>query len=230
MLRPIDFFDLDKCPYRDIFDGCEYVWEALKLIGDYCTAHLKPGIYGVFAPGVQIDNNVYIGPGTVVEAGVVIKGPAIIGSNCEIRQGAYLRGNVLVGNGAVIGHDTEVKNSLFFDGAQAPHFAYVGDSILGWKAHLGAGVKLSNFKVNRTNVTVTIDGKRYETGLRKFGAILGDEAEIGCNAVLNPGTLVGKRTLGYANISMSGYYPANVIVKLRQEVVIVDRLETPHQG
>lgn len=223
MLSPEDFFDLSKCPYRDIFDGCEYVWEALKHIKDYCKSNLRPGIYGTVSLLAQVDAEVSIGRGTMVEAGVLIKGPAIIGENCEIRQGAYLRGNVLVGNGVVIGHDTEVKNSLLSDEAQAPHFNYVGDSILGWRAHIGAGVKLSNFKVNRTNVSVTIDGKRYDTGLRKFGAILGDEVEIGCNAVLNPGTLVGKGTLGYANLSMFGYYPPHVIVKLRQEVEITER-------
>ncbi|MGE5223346.1 MAG: hypothetical protein ACM3PY_12985 [Omnitrophica WOR_2 bacterium] len=223
MLHPDDFFDLSHCPFADIFDGVEYVWEVLPRISIYIKTHLKPGIEGNVSPFAQIAEEVYIGPGTVVEPGVMIKGPAIIGANCQIRQGAYLRGDVLVANGAVIGHTTEVKNSLLFDKAEVPHFAYVGDSVLGWKTHLGAGVKVSNFKVNRTNVVVHINDQKYETGLRKFGAILGDEVEIGCNSVLNPGTLVGKRTLGYANLSMSGYYPPDSIVKLRQSQEIVKR-------
>ncbi len=231
MLHPEDFFDLTKTKYADIFEGVEYPWEVLSRIGDYIQAHLQPGIFqpGIFgevSPLSFVGPAVYIGPGTVVEPGVMIKGPAIIGANCQVRAGAYLRENVLVGDRVVVGHTTEVKNSLLFDQAEAPHFAYVGDSVLGWKAHLGAGVKLSNVKVNRTQVIVTIDGQLYETGLRKFGAILGDQVEIGCNAVLNPGTLVGKRTLGYANISMHGCYPPDSIVKLRQSHEIVARLKS----
>jgi NDP-sugar pyrophosphorylase family protein len=223
MLRPEDFFDLSKCKYSDIFDGIELVWDALKRIPGYVRANLKPGIYGTVSPLAYVDQNVYIGPGTVVEPGAMVKGPSIIGANCEVRSGAYVRGDVLVGDRAVVGHTTELKNCLLFDQANVPHFAYVGDSILGWKAHLGAGVKISNLKVTRTPVVVTIDGQRYETGLLKFGAILGDEAEIGCNSVLNPGTLVGKRTLAYTNLSMFGYYPPDSMVKLRQTREVVGR-------
>jgi NDP-sugar pyrophosphorylase family protein len=223
VLQPTDFFDLSKTRFGDIFDGVEFPWEVLKRISAYVKAHLQPGIFGEVSPLAFIGEQVYIGPGTVVEPGVMIKGPAIIGANCEVRAGAYLRENVLVGDEVVVGHTTEIKNSLLFDEAQVPHFAYIGDSVLGWKAHLGAGVKISNVKVNRTLVVVTVAGRRYETGLRKFGAILGDGAEIGCNAVLNPGTLVGKHTLGYANISMHGYYPPDSIVKLRQSHEIVEQ-------
>ena len=140
-----------------------------------------------------------------------------------MRAGAYVRGNVLVGDRVVVGHTTELKTCLLFDEANVPHFSYVGDSIFGWRAHLGAGVKISNLKITRTPVVVTINGRRYETGLLKFGAILGDEVEIGCNSVLNPGTLVGKRTLVYTNLSMFGYYPPDSIVKLRQTHEIVER-------
>ena len=223
MLHPEDFFDFSKTKYADIFEGAEYPWEVLRRISDYIKAHLRPGIHGQVSPLSFVGEAVYIGPGTVVEPGVMIKGPAIIGANCEVRAGAYLRENVLVGDEVVVGHTTEIKNSLLFDEAEVPHFAYVGDSVLGWKAHLGAGVKISNVKVNRTLVVVTFEGQRYETGLRKFGAILGDQVEIGCNTVLNPGTLVGKRTLGYANISMHGFYPPDSIVKLRQSHEIVER-------
>jgi NDP-sugar pyrophosphorylase family protein len=209
MLHPTDFFDLSKTRHAGLFEGVEYPWEVLPCIGDYVKTHLQPGIFGEVSPLAFVGAQVYIGPGTVVEPGVMIKGPAIIGANCEVRAGAYLRENVLVGDNVVVGHTTEIKNSLLFDEAQVPHFAYVGDSVLGWKAHLGAGVKISNVKVNRTLVVVTIADRRYETG---------------CNAVLNPGTLVGKRTLGYANISMLGYYPPHSIVKLRQSHQIVERL------
>lgn len=224
MLKPTDFFDLSYCPYAELFDSVEYTWEAIPRIHEYILSHLQPGIYGIISPLANIEENVYIGSGTIVEPGVMIKGPTIIGTNCQIRQGAYIRGDVLVGNQAVVGHTTEVKNSLLNDHAEVPHFAYVGDSLLGWKAHLGAGVKISNFKVNRTMVDVLIEGQHYETGLRKFGAILGDEVEIGCNSVLNPGTMIGKRTLGYANLSMHGYYPPDSIIKLRQEHEIVKRV------
>jgi UDP-N-acetylglucosamine diphosphorylase / glucose-1-phosphate thymidylyltransferase / UDP-N-acetylgalactosamine diphosphorylase / glucosamine-1-phosphate N-acetyltransferase / galactosamine-1-phosphate N-acetyltransferase len=223
MLKPEDFFDLTKTEHAAIFEGVQYVWEVLPRIKDYIKEHLKPQICGDVSPLAFVGEQVYIGPGTVIEPGAMIKGPAIIGADCEVRGGAYIRENVIVGEGSVVGHTSEVKNSLLFNESEVPHFAYVGDSVLGWKAHLGAGVKLSNVKINRSQVVLEIDGQLYETGLRKFGAILGDQAEIGCNAVLNPGTLVGKRTLGYANISMFGYYPPDHIVKLRQVHEIIER-------
>jgi len=223
MLKPVDFFDLTHTQFADIFEGLEYVWEVLPLIKGYLQSHLVPGIHGTVSPLAYVGEQVFIGVGTVVEPGAMIKGPAIIGANCQVRSGAYIREDVLVGDGSVVGHTTEIKNSLLFDKAEVPHFAYVGDSVLGWKAHLGAGVKISNVKINRTNVNVMIDGQVYETGLRKFGAVMGDESEVGCNSVLNPGTLIGKRTLGYANLSMYGYYPPDCVVKLRQEVQIVER-------
>ncbi|MFQ6117692.1 MAG: hypothetical protein ACE5LQ_05430, partial [Candidatus Bipolaricaulia bacterium] len=161
--------------------------------------------------------------GTVVEPGAVIIGPTIIGRDCQIRSGAYIRGNVLIGDRVIIGHSSEVKNSLIHSEAEVPHFAYVGDSVLGWRSHLGAGVKISNLKVNREPVRVKVDGRVYETGLRKFGAIIGDGVEIGCNSVLNPGTLIGKRSLAYALSSLSGYYPPSSIIKLRQKIEIAER-------
>ena len=223
MLHPTNFFDLSKSQHCEIFRDIEFVWDALKQIPKYINANLKPGIDGTISPLAYLDDNVYIGPGTVVEPGVVIKGPTIIGADCEIRAGAYIRGNVLVGDRVVVGHTTELKTCLLFDEAELPHFSYVGDSILGWKAHLGAGAKISNLKVSRTPVAVKVNNQRYETGLLKFGAILGDEVEIGCNSVLNPGTLIGKRTLAYTNLSLSGYYPLNSIIKLHQSYEIVER-------
>ena len=223
MLRAEDFFDLSKFAHAAIFDGLEYVWEVIPRIGDYIKAHLRPGIEGKVSPLAVVEGDVYIGPGTVVEPGTMIKGPTIIGANCQVRQGAYVRGNVLVGDGVVIGHVIELKNCILMDEANIPHFSYVGDSVLGWRAHLGAGVKISNLKVTREPVTVTIEGQRYETGLRKFGDIIGDEVEIGCNSVLNPGTLIGQRTLAYANSSLFGYYPPDSIIKMRQVLEVVAR-------
>jgi NDP-sugar pyrophosphorylase family protein len=225
MLQPEDFFDLSKFAHADIFDDVEFVWEVIPRIGDYVRAHLEPGIEGEVSRLAEVASDVYIGPGTIVEPGAMIKGPTVIGANCQVRQGAYIRGNVLVGDGAVIGHVNELKNCILIDEANIPHFSYVGDSILGWRAHLGAGVKISNLKVTHELVTVTIERRLYETGLLKFGAIVGDEVEIGCNSVLNPGTLIGKRTLAYANSSLFGYYPHDSIIKMRQAYHVVDREE-----
>ncbi len=223
MLQPQDFFDLSKFAHADIFDDVEFVWDVIPRIGDYIRDHLEPGVEGEVSRLAEVAADVYIGPGAIVEPGAMIKGPTIIGANCQVRQGAYIRGNVLVGDGAVIGHVNELKNCILMDEANTPHFSYIGDSVLGWRAHLGAGVKISNLKVTRELVTVTIRRRVYETGLRKFGAIIGDEAEIGCNSVLNPGALIGKRTLAYANCSLFGYYPPDSIIKMRHGRHVVDR-------
>ena len=174
---------------------------------------------------VFIGDDVFIGEGTVIEDGVMIKGPAIIGRNCEIRHNAYIREHVIIGDDCVVGNSCEFKNSLLFNHAVAPHFNYVGDSILGYKAHLGAGVKISNFKLLPGNVTVEIDGKPFDTGLRKFGALLGDDTEIGCNSVLNPGSIIGRGSVIYPNTNWRGILPANMIVKNKaaQEVIVRPR-------
>src|SRR5262249_33988624 len=151
-----------------------------------------------------IGDRVSIGEGTVVEDGAMIKGPAIIGRNCQIRHNAYLRENVIVGDNCVVGNSSELKNCLMFNRSQAPHFNYVGDSILGHKAHLGAGVVLSNYKLVSGNVLLELDGRPFDTGLRKFGALLGDGAEVGCNSVLNPGTILGRGAVVYPNVSWRG--------------------------
>jgi NDP-sugar pyrophosphorylase family protein len=164
---------------------------------------------------------VFIDEGTVVEDGVMIKGPAIIGKNCRIRHNAYFRENVIVGDNCVVGNSSELKNTLLFNGAQAPHFNYVGDSILGHKAHLGAGVKVSNFKMFPGTIEVELDGVPFDTGLRKFGALLGDGVEIGCNAVLNPGSILGRGSVIYPNVFWRGILPANMIAKNKTEIEVV---------
>ena len=221
MFKPVDLFDLAQTAHAGIFDGCEFAWEALKKIDSYIAANLKPELRNKCEGVAFIGDKVFIGEGTVVEDGVMIKGPAIIGKNCHIRHNAYLRENVIIGDGCVVGNSTEIKNSLLFNNAGAPHFNYVGDSILGHKAHLGAGVKVSNIKLFPGNITVTMDGKPFDTGLRKFGALLGDGAEIGCNAVLNPGSIIGRGAVIYPNVFWRGVLPAKNIAKNKSVIEIV---------
>ena len=223
MLSPDDFFDLSDFRHRALFDGLQYVWEALPRIEAYVRQHLIPRIDGEVLPGAWLGEHVYIGKGTLVESGAMIRGPAIIGEDCEIRSGAYVRENVLLGDRAVVGHASEVKNSVLLNAAKAPHFNYVGDSLLGCDINLGAGTILSNLKVTWTNIVVTIEGREYDTGLLKFGAIVGDHAETGCNCVCNPGTLIGKHSLVYPCTSVRGYIPPHSLVKLRQEMQVVER-------
>ncbi len=210
MTKTADFFDLEDFEHAVLFDDIEHVWESLARIKSYL------GNWN-FRIDAQVDSRSYlvhpelisIGAGTVVEPGAYIQGPCIIGKNCQIRHGAYIRGDVITGDGVVIGHTTEVKNALFLNGAHAAHFAYVGDSILGNKVNLGAGVKCANFRLDQRNIQVRFEGKKYTTGLRKLGAILGDGSQIGCNSVTNPGTLLKKRTF---------FEPCSVIPLPRQLV------------
>ena len=213
MFKPADLFDLSQTEHAAIFDGCEFAWDALKKLSAYLEKTLKPGLHNRCQGSAFIGEMVFIGEGTVVEDGAMIKGPAIIGRNCEIRHNAYIRDQVIIGDNCVIGNSSEVKNALFFNRAVAPHFNYVGDSILGHKAHLGAGVKISNVKLVPGNVTVLMDGHRHDTGLRKFGALLGDHAEIGCNAVLNPGSVIGRDSMVYPNTNWRGVLPSGMVVK-----------------
>jgi len=221
MFKPADLFDLTRTDHAALFDGCDFAWQALKKIQPYLAAHLLPAQPHRATGHAVIGENVFIGEGTVIEDGVLIVGPAIIGRNCQIRHNAYIRENVIIGDDCVVGNACELKNSLLFNGAQVPHFNYVGDSILGYKSHLGAGVKISNLKLLPGNVTVAIAGKPFDTGLRKFGALLGDGAEAGCNAVLNPGSILGRGAIVYPNVFWRGVLPAGHIAKNRAEVEVV---------
>ena len=223
MFKPADLFDLSQTEHAAIFEGGEYAWSALAKIQAYLTQNLRPGLRNRCEGVAYIGEKVFIGEGTTVEDGAMIKGPAIIGRNCEIRHNAYIRDNVIIGDGCVIGNACEVKNSLLFNQAVVPHFNYIGDSILGFKAHLGAGVKISNFKVVPSNVLISIEGKVVDTGLRKFGALLGDYAEIGCNAVLNPGSVIGRGAVIYPNVSWRGVLEPNMIAKNRSTQEVVPR-------
>jgi len=166
---------------------------------------------------------IFIGRGSYLEAGAMIKGPCLIGENCAVRQGAYLRGNVILGDGAGVGHASEVKGSLLLDHAEAPHFNYVGDSVLGRRVNLGAGTKLANLELRSPaekasgswpSIQIPIEGELVDTGMTKLGAILGDDVEAGCNAVTAPGTLIGKHSWIYPNVTVrKGFYPPGTILK-----------------
>jgi len=226
MFKPADLFDLNQTEHAAIFDGCKFTWDALKKIEGYLAANLKPARHNSGAGRAFIGEKVFIGEGTVIEDGAMIKGPAIIGKNCQIRHNAYLRENVIIGDDCVVGNSTEIKNSLLFNHAVAPHFNYVGDSILGHKAHLGAGVKISNFKMFPGNIEVEMDGQPFDTGLRKFGALLGDGAEVGCNAVLNPGSIIGRGAVIYPNVFWRGILPTNMIAKNKAGIDVVVKQPT----
>ncbi len=193
-----------------IFDGIDYAWEALPRIKDFIK-ELAQHLPGDFE---RIAENVWVGKGTEIDDSVRIKGPAIIGYDCAIRHTAYIRENVIIGNGVVVGNSTELKNALLFDKVEVPHFNYVGDSILGYKAHLGAGVILSNLKSAKDNIRIAVEpDKVIDTGLKKFGALIGDFAEVGCNAVLNPGTIIGKESIVYPLTMVRGIVPEMHILK-----------------
>jgi NDP-sugar pyrophosphorylase family protein len=223
MFKPGDLFDLGQTAHAELFAECAFGWEALKRLTAYLQAHLQPGQHHRGAGSVVIGPQVFIGEGTVLEDGVMIKGPAIIGRHCEIRHNAYLREDVIVGDHCVVGNACELKHSVLFNHAVVPHFSYVGDSILGCKAHLGAGVKISNVKLVPGHVTVEWEGQTYDTGLRKFGALLGDHTDIGCNAVLNPGTVIGRGSVVYPNVCWRGVLPPHSIAKNKARVEVVAR-------
>jgi NDP-sugar pyrophosphorylase family protein len=223
MFKPADLFDLSQSEHASIFEGCDFAWDALKRLKDYLKTNLRPALLNRCEGVAFIGKQVFIGEGSVVEDGAMIKGPAIIGRNCEIRHNAYIREHVIIGDNCIVGNSCEVKNSILFNHVVAPHFNYIGDSIFGFKAHLGAGVKISNVKLVAGNVMVEMDAKPFDTGLRKFGALLGDRTDIGCNAVLNPGSIIGRRSVVYPNTNWRGILGEDMIAKNRAGVEIVRR-------
>jgi len=223
-LSPDAFFDLAHTKHAGLFAEGEPVWTALSRIIPYLERYVEGWDVASSArisPRAEIGHFVRIGEGTIVEPFATIKGPAWIGDQCTIRSGAYLREGVIAGNGVMFGNSCEFKNCLLFDHAEVPHFNYVGDSILGYKAHLGAGVILSNVRLDRGAVVVELGGERISSELRKFGAIVGDYTEIGCNSVLSPGSLVGRNCILYPGSQWRGHLPSNMVLKvdLRQDVV-----------
>ena len=197
-----------------LFDECEYPWEMLPKIKQYILDLIEKGIpgYTLIAEHVLVGENVKIYPTATIE------GPTIIGSGCEVRPGAFIRGSVITGANCVIGNSSELKNCILLDKVQIPHYNYVGDSVLGNKAHTGAGTICSNLKSDGKPVVIHGDVD-YETGLRKIGGILADGADVGCGSVINPGTVIGKNTSVYPLTALRGVYPADCIVKATRTVV-----------
>ena len=208
-------YNLEETIAKDIFEGAIYPWEVLPKIGTFIVE------LGKSLPEEEyekVGDNVWIAKTAKVAPTAYINGPAIIGKGAEIRHCAFIRGNAIVGEGAVVGNSTELKNVILFNKVQVPHYNYVGDSILGYKAHMGAGSITSNVKSDKTLTTVKTPEGAIETGLKKFGAMLGDEVEVGCGSVLNPGTVVGKNSNIYPLSMVREFVPANSIYKKRGEV------------
>lgn len=211
-----NLYDLNETIAKDLFDGVTYPWEVLPKIHDFILelgATLDPEEYD------KVGEDVWIAKSATVFPSAYIHGPAIIGKNAEVRQCAFIRGNAIVGEGATVGNSTELKNVVLFNKVEVPHYNYVGDSVLGFRAHLGAGAITSNIKADRKNVVVKDGDRHYETGLRKMGAMLGDHVEVGCNSVLNPGTVVGPETNIYPLSCVRGVIPAHSIYKKAGEIV-----------
>lgn len=210
MLQTKDLFDLTHTMAAPLLEKTAYPWEALAGIRDLILSlgpTLRPEDYDHPAETVWIAKNVKLAPTAS------ITGPCIIGPDTEVRQCAFIRGSALVGAGCVVGNSTELKNVILFDGVQVPHYNYVGDSILGYKSHMGAGSITSNVKSDKTLVVVKDGAEHIATGLKKFGAVLGDHVEVGCGSVLNPGTVLGRNVSVYPLSSVRGVIPANHIFK-----------------
>lgn len=207
--------ELDHTLAAPLLRSATYPWEILKKISDFILelgATLSPDEYDQVSEGVWVAKSAKVAPTAYLGA------PCIIGPDTEVRHCAFIRGSALVGAGCVVGNSVELKNSILFDGVQTPHYNYVGDSILGYRSHMGAGSITSNVKSDKTNVSISVDGEKLETGCRKMGAMLGDFVEVGCNSVLNPGTVIGSHSNVYPTSSVRGYIPANSIYKKRGEI------------
>lgn len=211
-----NLYDLKETIARDLFEGKTYPWELLPLIRDFI-----PKLGNILDPREydKIGEDIWVAKSAKIAPTAAINGPCIIGKDAEIRQCAFIRGNAIVGAGAVVGNSTELKNVILFNKVQVPHYNYVGDSILGYKAHMGAGSITSNVKSDKKLVVVHGEDYELETGMKKFGAMLGDGVEVGCNSVLNPGTVIGRNSNIYPLSCVRGVVPADSIFKNRQEIV-----------
>lgn len=210
-----NLYDYSKTIAKPLFETVKYPWEALSKIKDFIIElgkTLDPNVYE------QKGEDIWIAKSANVFPSAYLGGPLIICEDAEVRHCAFIRGSAIVGKGAVVGNSTELKNSILFDGVQVPHYNYIGDSILGYKSHTGAGTITSNLKSDKTLVTVLADDEKVETGVKKFGAMLGDHVEVGCNSVLNPGTVIGKNTNVYPLSFVRGYVSENSIYKRLGEI------------
>ena len=212
-----DLYDLNETIAKDLFDGKTYPWEVLPEIGDF-VMKLGETLSDEFD---HPEENIWIHKSVKIAKTATLNGPLIIDADTEVRPGAFIRGNVLVGKNCVVGNSTELKNVVLFNTVQVPHYNYVGDSILGTHSHMGAGSITSNVKSDKTLVVVKNEGEEIETGLKKFGAMIGDYVEVGCNSVLNPGTVIGRNTNIYPLSPVRGVVPENSIYKSTD--IIVDK-------
>lgn len=224
-MKASDFFILPAslAPFAASFPAEVPPWDWLKQIGRAFEALTAPPPARELPAGVHVEGKVWLHPTVKLPPYATLIGPLWVGARTEIRPGAFLRGNVIVGEGCVLGNACEFKNSLLMDQVQVPHFSYVGDSIMGNRSHFGAGVICSNLRLDQQPVVVRTADATYETGLRKFGAIVGDEAEVGCNAVLNPGTVLGRRALVTPTLAFSGYLPPATIAHARPVIKLIPR-------
>ena len=211
-----NLYDLNETIAKELLEGLTYPWEALPKIGAFIVElgeKLDPSKYE------KRGENIWVAKSATVAPTAFLNGPLIIDEEAEIRHCAFIRGNAIVGKGSVVGNSTELKNVVIFNSVQVPHYNYVGDSILGYKSHMGAGSITSNVKSDKTLVVVKEEKEQIETGLKKFGAMLGDHVEIGCNSVLNPGTVIGRNTNVYPLSMVRGVVPAYSIYKNKNEIV-----------
>lgn len=215
-LKSVNLFDFSKTIARELFESAEYPWELLPKISEYI---IKLGATLPLDKFDKIGDCIWVAKSAKVASSASLNGPLIIDEEAEIRHCAFIRGNAIVGKGAVVGNSTELKNCILFDCTQTPHYNYVGDSIYGYKAHTGAGVIASNLKSDKSLVTVSFRGEKVPTGVKKFGAMVGDFGDIGCNTVMNPGTVIGRGTSVYPLSFVRGYVEANSIYKKQGEVV-----------
>ncbi len=216
MYKTTELLDLEKTIAHELFEGKTYPWEVLREIGDFVRN------LGVSLPETEyrrVGDDVWIAVDAEVAESACVKGPCIIDKGAEVRHSAFIRGNAIVGKGAVVGNSTEVKNSVLFDKAQVPHFNYVGDSVLGYKSHMGAGCICSNVKGDKSTVSVRSGNTLIDTGLKKFGTVLGDNCEIGCNSVLNPGSVIGRDSMVYPLSSVRGLVAERSVYKNRNEII-----------
>ena len=210
------FQDFNRTIASVLFEENTYPWEVLPKIHDFI---MEVGMLLSKDEYEEVKEHVWVAKSAMVAPTAYINGPAIIGPDAEIRHCAFIRGNAIVGEGAVVGNSTELKNVILFDKVQVPHYNYVGDSILGYKSHMGAGSITSNVKSDKSNVTIRYEGDLIETGLKKMGAILGNYVEVGCNSVMNPGTIIGSNTNVYPLSMIRGYIPKGSIYKKQGDIV-----------
>lgn len=211
-----DLYTTEQTIAKELLETYTYPWEVLPHIGEFIKKLGNTLDSNIFE---EKGENIWIAKDAIVAPTASINGPCIICSGVEIRHCAFIRGNAIVGEGSVVGNSTELKNVILFNSVQVPHYNYVGDSILGYKSHMGAGSITSNVKADKTLVVVKAAEEQFETGLKKFGAMLGDHVEVGCNSVLNPGTVIGKHSNVYPLSMVRGFVPAHSIYKSKNEVV-----------